>query len=188
MYCLSARKGPRTSNLWVSEVKRRVLSGLLEIRSLLIASNSASTWNLSINSWQPCKDDAFVVERLRAVTLRSSSKTADDVRASLLESATRARPMPTLKSFPSVLLDCSTQLFSLSHLPVTQDASAAKGRDRALLASDGSKPCIWFKRTSSESQLPISLKLQSVPTVLSRFLKAREEIILHFEIVWPLSE
>ena len=152
MYCLSAKNGPTTSRRRFSVVFKRDLSGSIERGKPLMVSSSVRTWNLSIRSWHVCREDVFVAERLHAVVRRRSSNNVKKVWFSLLASAMSARPIPMLKSLPSISSYCSTQLLSVSHLLVIQDASTENGSEIALLALDGPKTCVWLRRTSSSDQ------------------------------------
>ena len=78
----------------------------------------------------------LVTERPLAVFCRRRSSNRENSSTLSSESASSARPSPTLKSASAESDVDDRYVLSFSHFPVTQEASTANGSARVLLASD----------------------------------------------------
>ena len=78
----------------------------------------------------------LVTERPFTVFCRRRSNNRENSSILSSESASSARPIPTLKSASAESDVDDRYVLSFSHFPVTQEASTANGSARVLLATD----------------------------------------------------
>lgn len=128
-YCLSSVYAPKSS-IRRSRLSIKLLRSAWGSVRFPIVAISYRACNFSVLACEPARDAVVAGERLLIMLTLESVRIDSKRLVSAFRRASKALPMPTLKSDEMLLVLELSNLSSTSHLPVIHAASAANGRTR----------------------------------------------------------
>ena len=129
-YCLSSVYAPNSS-IRRSRISIKLLRSACGSARLPIVAISYRACNFNVLACDPARDAVAAGERLPIMITLKSARIDSKCLVSACRRASKALPMPTLRSDEVLPVSDMSNLSRTSHLPVIHADSAANGRTRA---------------------------------------------------------